>query len=296
MNCTCGHEFTEADRVEHRVLCGDSTKAEDVERVMGGERAKLVFTSPPYTDQREYKIGEFDWLSLANGMFDALPLGNPCDVVINLGLSHKDGKVDQYWQPWLEHCKVSGLPLYGWYVWDKLNGFPGEWRARLAPAHEWLFHFSIGRVSANKWIDAKTATRPIDLGFSKRQSDGSLSRGYTSPDKLRQKRKVPDSVVRCNPEKQRTDLLSSHPAIFPVDLPEFVAQTWSDEGDLVFDPFLGSGTTLIACENLGRRCRGVEIEPGYVGVTLERWSEMTGREPVLIEKGPAGVAGPGEAS
>ena len=51
----------------------------------------------------------------------------------------------------------------------------------------------------------------------------------------------------------------------------------------ILDPFSGSGTTIIACENLGRRCRAVEISPGYVAVALERWHQHTGKTPVLIE-------------
>ena len=57
-------------------------------------------------------------------------------------------------------------------------------------------------------------------------------------------------------------------------------------GDIVVDPFLGSGTTLIACERLGRRCRAVEIEPGYVAVALERWATMTGKTPTLLDGAP----------
>ena len=262
---------------EHRLVCGDCTDAVVVGRVMGGERARLVFTSPPYADQREYTIGQFDWLALANGMFDALPLGDPCDVVVNLGLSYKDGKVNQYWQPWLEHCETNGMPLYGWYVWDKLNGFPGEWNGRLAPAHEWLFHFSIGRKTANKWIETAGYEKPSG-GF--RQADGTLNKP-TSPTKYGQARKIPDSVVRCL--RQVGAVVGDHPAVFPVELPEFAAQTWSDAGAIVYDPFLGSGTTLIACERLGRRCRACEIEPGYVAVALERWATMTNQTPTLLD-------------
>ena len=54
-------------------------------------------------------------------------------------------------------------------------------------------------------------------------------------------------------------------------------------GDNAYDPFLGSGTTLIACERLNRKCYGVEIEPKYVAVTLQRWADVTGREPELID-------------
>lgn len=57
----------------------------------------------------------------------------------------------------------------------------------------------------------------------------------------------------------------------------------SNSKQIVFDGFLGSGTTLIACERLGRRCRAIEIEPKYVAVALERWATMTGRTPVLID-------------
>ena len=264
---------------EHRLICGDCTDAAVVERVMGGEKARLVFTSPPYADQREYTIGQFDWLALANGMFDALPLGDPCDVVVNLGLSYKDGKVNQYWQPWLEHCEANGLPLYGWYVWDKLNGFPGEWNGRLAPAHEWLFHFSIGRQSAQKWVNTAGYTKPSG-GF--RQTDGSIAKP-TSPEMYGQKQKIPDSVVRILRQVGQVAAGIDHPAIFPVELPEFAAQTWSNAGAIVYEPFSGSGTTLIACERLGRRCRAVEIEPGYVAVCLERWATTTGQTPVLLD-------------
>jgi DNA modification methylase len=69
----------------------------------------------------------------------------------------------------------------------------------------------------------------------------------------------------------------------PIDLPALhIAASCPDSG-VVLDPFLGSGTTLIACERLGRKCYGVEIEPKYVAVTLQRWADVTGREPVLLE-------------
>jgi DNA modification methylase len=71
----------------------------------------------------------------------------------------------------------------------------------------------------------------------------------------------------------------------PVELMERLVQNSSVGGELVFDPFLGSGTTLIACERLGRRCRGVEIAPGYVAVTLQRFLDATGKTPELLSNG-----------
>lgn len=72
-----------------------------------------------------------------------------------------------------------------------------------------------------------------------------------------------------------------HPTQKPVKLFAEIIGDYTKSGDTVFDPFLGSGTTLMACENLNRKCYGIEINPGYVAVTLERWAEATGKEPKL---------------
>jgi hypothetical protein len=79
--------------------------------------------------------------------------------------------------------------------------------------------------------------------------------------------------------------LTRHVAAFPVCLPERAIKAHSLSGELVLEPFSGSGTTLIACEKLGRRCRAVEIVPQYVAVALERWATMTGKTPVRMAAG-----------
>jgi site-specific DNA-methyltransferase (adenine-specific) len=79
-----------------------------------------------------------------------------------------------------------------------------------------------------------------------------------------------------------------HPAPFPIELPKRCIKLFSYKGDVVLDPFLGSGTTLIACENLNRRCRAVEISPAYVAVALERFHSATGKTPCLIDPEPNG--------
>jgi DNA modification methylase len=270
---------------EHRLICGDCTDKAVVERVMGGEKARCAVTSPPYSNQRDYEVGDFDWQKLARGFSTCLfgILGDPGDAIVNLGLEYRGGKLNPYWNEWLDYCASIGHPIYGWYVWDKGSGFPGEWNGRLAPAHEWVFHFSNGRKSANKWIETtgESAKRGAS-GKRFRQKDGSLNE-ITSPDKIGQPFKVPDSVVRITREMARGVHTQAHPAVFPVEFAEFLIQTWSDPGGIVYEPFSGSGTTLIACERLGRRCRACEIEPSYVGVALERWATMTGQTPVLVD-------------
>ena len=74
----------------------------------------------------------------------------------------------------------------------------------------------------------------------------------------------------------------------PVELVEIMLKNNSNRDGIVLEPFSGSGSTLIACERLGRKCRAVEIEPGYVAVCLERWSVMTGLVPVLLENNSNG--------
>lgn len=74
-----------------------------------------------------------------------------------------------------------------------------------------------------------------------------------------------------------------HPTMKPVELVEWNLRNSTPLGGGVYDPFLGSGTTLIACEQLGRRCYGIEIEPRYVDVTVRRWEEFTGQTAVRVD-------------
>src|SRR5690606_2078208 len=134
------------------------------------------------------------------------------EFIINLGLQHKDAAVDAYWQPWLDHCAATGNKLFGWYVWDKGSGCAGEWNGRLAAADEWVFHFHNGRDSANKWVEASgESLKRGTSGKRFRQKDGSLKE-LTSPDKIGQTHKVPDSVIRVGREMARGIHTESHPA------------------------------------------------------------------------------------
>ena len=69
-----------------------------------------------------------------------------------------------------------------------------------------------------------------------------------------------------------------HSAAYPVSLPTFFVNAFSDKRDIIYDPFLGSGTTLIAAEQLGRKCYGMEISPAYCDVIIQRWENLTGKK------------------
>jgi site-specific DNA-methyltransferase (adenine-specific) len=74
-----------------------------------------------------------------------------------------------------------------------------------------------------------------------------------------------------------------HPTQKPIEVFDWIISKYSSNGAIIVDPYLGSGTTLIACERLGRKCRAVEISPAYVAVAIQRWVDVTGGEPVLVE-------------
>jgi DNA modification methylase len=269
----------------HRLMCGDSTSIDAVDKLMAGHRADLCFTSPPYAQQRDYKKEISDWDGLMNGVFAALPVKDGAQILVNLGLVHEKGRVNAYWDAWLEFMDVNDWPLFGWYVWDKGFGLPGNWNGRLAPAHEFIFHFSKGKIgSANKWVDKKPENiGKITHGTGMRGKDGKMS-GVASPDAGRQPTKVADSVIRVSPHMSRQGG-NTHPAMFPVALCEVMYKSYAKAGDWAFEPFSGSGTSIIACEGMGMNCAAMELAPEYVDVAVKRWQEFTGQSAILESTG-----------
>lgn len=267
---------------DHRVLCGDSTNAGDVARLMGGEKVIACITSPPYAAQREYRgVAEWDTLVppvIANAHGVTAQDGH---LLVNLGLVHTDGKVFEYWRPLID-TMADLRPLYGWYVWDKLNAVPGDSKGRLAMCHEWIFHFATSPRTVNKTKECKMAGK-YHGKTGQRAKEGHIKEWH-GQDRPCQDFKVADSVIRATYAHSAG---IDHPAQYSEAFVSEMIEPFTMPGESILDPFLGSGTTMIACEQLGRRCFGIEISPAYVAVILQRFYDMTGKAPVLLEEVPA---------
>jgi DNA modification methylase len=258
---------------DHALLCGDSRDHKVAQRVMGEDLVDLFFTSPPYLDQRVYTkeaaSSLLDWSSLMARVVSAAPMADDAQLIVNLGIVHKGSEWLPYWDEWIETLRASGWRRFGLYVWDQGAGLPGDWAGRLAPCFELVFHFNKIKKRPSKWVEASTAGE-ISLKRTFRHSDG-RTKPFSIVAPVGDK-KIPDSVIRVNRQIGGV----GHPAPFSVDFAASIVRTWPG---IVFDPFSGSGSTLIACERLGRKCRAIEISPAYVALTLERWKLETGRDP-----------------
>lgn len=262
----------------HRLICGDATDPAVVAALMQGDTARLCFTSPPYGNQRDYTSGGIaDWDGLMRGVFAHLPMSDDGQVLVNLGLIHRDNEVIPYWDTWLGWMRTQGWRRFAWYVWDQGPGMPGDWAGRFAPSFEFVFHFNRQSRKPNKIVPCKHAGQESHLradgsSTAMRSKDGEVG-GWTHKGLPTQETRIPDSVIRVMRHKGKIGQDIDHPAVFPVALPAFVIEAFTDAGDVVFEPFGGSGTTMLAAERTGRVCRTVEIAPEYADVAIKRFQQ-----------------------
>jgi len=257
----------------HRLLVGDSTDRAQAERVLDGIPADLLFTSPPYSDLRQYG-GD---VALEPAHLAKFLDARARTYVVNLGLTIRDREVSTYWNDYLAAAKERGLKLLSWCVWDKGNASaPAHQQAMFGLCHEWIFVFGEYR-ELNLTNPNKGAGEKSWGDCTVRERDGSMSKHGKL--RVRTHRQL-DTVIRLPPQKNYAADYTGHPAPFPVALAEEFVRAVTDEGETVMDPFSGSGTTLIACAAHGRRFRGIEIEPLYIDVILTRWAKFTGKDPV----------------
>ena len=272
---------------QHRLICGDAADPAVIDSLMQGDMATLCFTSPPYGNQRDYTSGGItDWDGLMQGVFAQMPMAQDAQVLVNLGLIHRDNEVIPYWDGWIYWMRMQEWRRFAWYVWDQGPGMPGDWAGRLAPSFEFVFHFNRQSRTPNKCVPCKHAgqeshLRPDGSSTAMRSKEGEVG-GWAHKGQPTQDTKIPDSVVRIMRHKGKIGQGIDHPAVFPVALPEFVIEAYSDAGDIVFEPFGGSGSTMLAAQRSGRQCRSVEIAPEYVDVAIKRFQQNFPGVPVTL--------------
>lgn len=245
----------------HHVICGDARDAEAYSRLLPDELARLIVTDPPYN----VSIGKHALTSSKHADF-AMASGEMSESEFIeflqrfLTLARKfslDGALFYVAMDWrhlfaLESAaRAAGLSLFNFGVWAKTNAGMGSY---LRSQHECFPIYKSGKAAH---------VNNNQLGKHGRNRSNLWT--YSGQNAF-----APD----------RDATLSAHPTIKPTDLVVDAILDASHRGDWVLDPFLGSGTTLIAAERTGRRCAGIELEPGFVDVALERWAAFTGEDPV----------------
>ena len=251
---------------EHRLLCGDSTKAEDVARLMDGAAWRLCVTSPPYNQKLDsFKPSgmhtETKWVkNVQHGSyFDSKPeneyqseqiaavkvWAERSSVDASIFYNHKNRyREKQVVSPW-SWLSQTGMKVRQEIIW-KREGSVTQNARMFMPCDERIFWLYIGE---DFYFDDST------------------------------EHKTWSSVWQINSHKDLEQ--SMHGCAFPMELASRPILACSESGDVVFEPYCGSGTTLIAAEQLGRKCYGIEISPQYCDVIVKRWETLTGKKATL---------------
>ncbi len=253
---------------DHRVGCGDGRDTGFLQRVIGGTaRVDAAFLDPPYNVRiggHAVSAGRHREFAMASGeMSEAEFRSFLADTLGAAARCSRDGAVHFVCMDWRHMDSVSavGNTIYGerlnLCVWNKSNAGMGSlYRSK----HELVFVYRVGTAPH---------LNMVELGKHGRNRTNVWD--YASVNSLR---------------GSRREDLALHPTVKPTALVADAIQDVTRRGDLVLDLFLGSGTTLMAAERTGRRFRGLDIDPAYVDVAIERWSARTGLEPHLEESAP----------
>jgi len=298
----------------HHLLCGDARNKDNVTMLAAGQMFDMVATSPPYNVGMKYrshndKACRRDYLSLieetARIAFDGLTPGR--FIAWNIGVSPKTYPA---WQ--VVTLENIGFNFYRQIVWEKAGVpypiFGSTMRSRRARHYKPNYTHEV--IAVLEKPDSKKKRIPCPLC----KGDGSVDENIMPLREehelivLMTKGQTPELGGPIVPSKQYKNdvwhipqsaatvalktigkkssgltkhgkssyMIKEHPAPYPVQLPLALMMFMTGEGESVYDPFLGSGTTLIAAEKLGRRCYGMEIEPVYCDVIVERWQQFTG--------------------
>jgi DNA modification methylase len=251
----------------HRLLCGDACNASHLATLMGRDRATMVFADPPYNVRIATTLGrgkiKHREFARASGEMSSSEFKGFLEQWLRLAAkSSEDGSIHFICMDWRHLSEMHSAgeevlgPLQNLVVWNKTNAGQGSF---YRSQHELIFVYKNG--------DAAHLNN-IELGRHGRNRSNVWT--YAGVNTFR---------------SGRIDDLSVHPTVKPVMLVADAIKDCSRRGDIVLDPFMGSGTTLLAAERVGRRAYGVEIDPLYVDAAIRRWQDFTKRDAILVATG-----------
>jgi DNA modification methylase len=254
---------------EHRLICGSALEGSSYAALMGKELSAVTITDPPYNVRiqghvsglgaarhREFKMGSGEMGEAGFIGFLTTSLGFAALYTRRGGII--DAFIDwRHLREMSEAGRANGLYLQNLCVWVKTNGGMGSF---YRSQHELVFVFCNGDHPVQN---------NIQLGrFGRNRTNvwhyagGNIRRRAGAADDLR-----------------------LHPTVKPIAMIADAIRDVTDRGDIVLDPFLGSGTAIIAAERTGRRCYGLELDPLYVDTAILRWQKITGRAAVNARTG-----------
>jgi site-specific DNA-methyltransferase (adenine-specific)/site-specific DNA-methyltransferase (cytosine-N4-specific) len=268
-------------------MCGDSRDDADMSRLFGDAVAQMAFTSPPYASQRKYDessgftpIKPDDYCEWFEGVAANVKahLADNGSWFVNIKAHCEDGQRSLYVHDLVTtHVREWGWKFIDELVWER-GGFPGDFPNRFKNAWEPVFHFT---QSQGIVFNPLANGVPSDAVFKYEknsalslQSDGYHDRDL--PSEFTQGLARPCNLIKTQPGGD-----GSHTAAFPVKLPAWFIRAYSNKRDTVFDPFMGSGSTLIAADNEDRVALGMELSPAYCDVICQRFEQHTGVAPML---------------
>lgn len=251
----------------HRLLCGDARDDLAVSELFAGQTANLVLTDPPYNVRVQGHVGgrgktRHSEFAFASGEMSDQEFKGFLRESMEVMLKHtEEGTLLYLFMDWrhLELLLAAGrelsLFLKNICVWNKTTPGQGSF---YRSAHELVAVFAAA---------SGASTNNVQLGrFGRNRTNV-----WTYPG------------VNTYQTGKGGDL-ALHPTVKPVTMIAEAIKDASKRGEIVLDPFLGSGTTLLAAEKVGRSCYGVEYEPKYVDITILRWQQLTGRDAVLCHR------------
>ena len=220
----------------HRLMCGDSTSITDVEKLMDGVKADMVFTDPPYGINIVGKNGKVGAGNLAKNRIYSQIIGDDTTETA---------------QKFYAACIGIGM--------DKFIIFGGNYFTNFLPfSDSWIIWDKRGDMSSNNFADGEMAwcSFHTPVRIYKQIWNGMIREG--------------ESGKRCHPTQKPITLLTN------------ILRDFTKENNSIFDGFGGSGSTLIACEQLDRRCYMMELDPHYCDVIIQRWENFINKRAVLL--------------